>query len=137
MAKANPIFGFACTIEEREHRNRVTTKLGINIIESWVGRNTQKYIPGLYWWTLLPASLAEKHGIPLSTIIGAALEHIELEGKQHLLRFYEKPEDWQSAAAMAELYRSLPGVFDVEKMRSKLEGARTFLKLNAIINAWR
>jgi hypothetical protein len=62
MAEAQPTFGFACAVEEREHRNRVTTKLGINTIESWVGRDTQKYIPGLYWWTLLPASLAEKHG---------------------------------------------------------------------------
>ncbi|MGA8651787.1 MAG: hypothetical protein WB677_14405 [Xanthobacteraceae bacterium] len=137
MAMAHPIFGFACMAEEREHRNRITTKLGINTIESWVGRDTQKYIPGLYWWTLLPASLAEKHGVPLSTIIGKALEHIELEGKQHLLRFYEKPEDWQSAAVMSELYRSLPGVFDVEKLRPKLQGPTTFLELNAIINAWR
>jgi hypothetical protein len=54
-----------------------------------------------------------------------------------LLRFYEKPEDWQSAAVMAELYRSLPSVFDVEKLRSKLQGATTFLELNAILDAWR
>ena len=65
--------------------------------------------PVLYWWTLLPASLAEQHGIPLSVLVGAAQEHIELEGQQHLLRFYEKPEDWQSAAVMAELYHSCPG----------------------------
>ena len=41
MAMAHPIFGFACMAEEREHRNRITTKLGINTIESWVGRDTQ------------------------------------------------------------------------------------------------
>ena len=137
MAMAHPIFGFACVAEEREHRNRITTKLGVNTIHSWVGRDTRRFVPGLYWWTLLPASLAEQHGIPLSTIVGAAQEHIELDGQQHLLRFYEKPEDWQSAAVMAELYRSLPSVFDVEKLRSKLQGATTFLELNAILDAWR
>jgi hypothetical protein len=136
MASAHPLFGFACAEEELEHRNRITTQLGINMIESWVGRDTQKYLPGLYWWTLLPASLAEQHGISLSTIVGAALEHIELEGQQHLLRFYEKPGDWQSAAVMAKLYASLPGVFDIEKLRPKLQGATTFLELNAILNAW-
>jgi hypothetical protein len=136
MASAHPLFGFACAEEELEHRNRITTQLGINMIESWVGRDTQKYLPGLYWWTLLPASLAEQHGIPLSTIVGTALEHIELEGQQHLLRFYEKPGDWQSAAVMAKLYPSLPGVFDVEKLRPKLQGATTFLELNAILDAW-
>jgi hypothetical protein len=136
MASAHPIFGFACVAEERERRNRITTKLGANTIESWVGRDTRRYVPGLYWWTLLPASLAEQHGIPLSTVVGAAQEHIELEGRQHLLRFYEKPEDWQSAAVMAKLYHSLPGVFDVEKLRPKLRGATTFLELNAILDAW-
>jgi hypothetical protein len=120
----------------REHRNRITTQLGINTIHSWIGRDTQKYVPGLYWWTLLPASLAQQHGIPLSVVVGAALEHIELEGHQHLLRFYEKPEDWQSAHVMTKLYRSLPGVFDVEKLRPKLQGATTFLEINAIPHAW-
>jgi hypothetical protein len=136
MAIAHPIFGFACAGEELEYRNRITTQLGINTIHSWVGRDTRKYLPGLYWWTLLPASLAEQHGIPLSTIVDAAQEHIELEGKQHLLRFYEKPEDWQSAAVTAQLYPSLPGVFDVEKLRPKLQVATTFLELNAILDAW-
>ena len=136
MAIAHPIFGFACAEEELEYRNRITTQMGINTIHSWVGRDTRKYLPGLYWWTLLPASLAEQHGIPLSIIVGAAKEHIELEGNQHLLRFYEKPEDWQSAAVTAKLYRSLPGVFDVEKLRPKIQGATTFLELNAILDAW-
>jgi hypothetical protein len=136
MAIAHPIFGFACAEEELEYRNRITTKFGINTMESWVGRDPRKYVPGLYWWTLLPASLAKQHGIPLSILVDAAQEHIELEGEQHLLRFYEKPEDWQSAAFMAELYRSCPGIFDVEKLRPKLQGVETFLEINAILHDW-
>jgi hypothetical protein len=136
MAIAQPIFGFACADKEREYRNRITIKFGINTMESWVGRDARRYIPGLYWWTLLPASLAEQHGIPLPSLVEAAQEHIELEGKQHLLRFYDKPEDWQSAAFMAELYRTNPGIFDVEKIRPKLEGVETFLEINAILHDW-
>jgi hypothetical protein len=137
MATARPIFGFACAPEEREQRNRVKTKQGVNTIESWVGRDIQKYIPGLYWWTLLPASLTEKHGVSLATVASMALEHVELEGRQHLFRFYEKPGDWRSATVMAELYSLLPLVFDVEKVRSQLEGAKTFLELNAMVNTWK
>jgi hypothetical protein len=136
MVIAHPTFGFACAEEELEYRNRITTQMGINTIHSWVGRDIRKYVPGLYWWTLLPASLAAQHGIPLSSVVDAAKEHIELEGNQHLLRFFDKPEDWQSAAVVAKLYRSLPGVFDVEKLRPKLQGATTFLELNAILDAW-
>jgi hypothetical protein len=136
MAAPRPFFGFACTQEELEYRNRITVKFGINIMESWVGRDTRRYIPGLYWWTLLPASLAEQHGIPLSILVRAAQEHIELEGQQHLLRFYESPEDWRSAAVMAELYHSCPGIFDVEKLRPKLQGMTNFLEINAILHDW-
>jgi len=137
LASVHPIFGFACTQEERVYRNRMTTTFGINVMESWVGRNTRKYIPGLYWWTLLPASLAEQHGVPLSVLVRAAQEHIELEGQQHLLRFYKKPEDWRSAASpMAELYHSCPGIFDVEKVRPKLQGKTNFLEITAILREW-
>jgi len=52
MSKFQPLFGFACSPGERERRNRVTTHQGVNAIESWVGRDTQKYLPGLYWQTL-------------------------------------------------------------------------------------
>jgi hypothetical protein len=137
MAAVIPIFGFACAPEEKEAKNRVTNKQGLNTIESWVGRDTRRYIPGLYWLTLLSAALVEKHGVSLSVIERVALEHIELGGDQHLFRFYEKPEDWRSAAAVAELCSSLPGVFDVEKIRPQLEAAENFLDLNALIRNWK
>ena len=136
MAIAHPIFGLACAQEELEYRNRITTKFGINTMENWVGRDPRRYIPGLYWWTLLPDLLAEQHGIPLSLLVDAAQEHIKLEGNQHLLRFYDKPEDWQSAAFMAELYHSCPGIFDIEKLRPKLQGVESFLEISAILHDW-
>jgi hypothetical protein len=137
MARVQPIFGFACAPEERAWRNRVTTKQGVNSIESWVGRDTQKYVPGLYWLTLLPVALAEKHKVPLSAVEGMALEHVELEGGQHLFRFYERPEDWRSAAGSARLRSSLTGVFDVEKVRPQLTAATNFLDLNGVLRNWK
>jgi hypothetical protein len=136
MATLHPIFGFACTQEELEYRNRLTTTFGINVMGSWVGRDPRRYIPGLYWWTLLPASLAEQHGVSLSTLVQAAREHIELEGQQHLLRFYSEPEDWRSASFMADLYHSCPGIFDIEKLRPKLQGKTNFLEITAILHEW-
>jgi hypothetical protein len=137
LASARPIFGFACTPEERDFRNRITTVQGVNTIESWVGRDTQKYIPGLYWLTLLPAELAEKHGVSLSRVTEAAREHIELEGKQHLFRFYEGPDDWRSADTVNELCSSVPGIFDIEKVRPLLRSTKTYLELSDITTNWR
>jgi len=137
MAGANPIFGFACTPEEKEAKNRVTTKQGVNTIESWVGRDTRKYIPGLYWLTLLSTALAEKHNVSLPAIEGVALEHIELEDGQHLFRFYEEPEKWRCATEVAKLCSSLPGVFNIEKARPQIESAKNFLDLNAMVKNWK
>ena len=137
MASAQPIFGFACAPEEREWRNRVVTKQGLNSIESWVGRDTLKYIPGLYWLTLLPNALAQKHGVSLAAIESIARDVIEIGSGQLLFQFYERPEDWRSTAAVAELCASLAGIFDVEKVRPQLANARNFLDLNAILRNWK
>jgi len=137
MAAAQPTFGFACAQEERYQRNRVTTKQGINTIESWVGRDPQKYVPGFYWLTLLSESLAAQHSVPLSAVEKVAQEHIELEGGQHLFRFYERPKDWQTTSDVAALISSLPGVFDVEKVKPQLAAAKNFLDLHAVTKNWK
>lgn len=137
MSKARPIFGFACMPGERERRNRVITKQGSNKIESWVGRDTQKYVPGLYWLTLLPDALARQHDVPLAAVAAVAQKHVALGSGQHLFRFYERPEDWQETSAVTDLIASLPGVFDVEKIRPQLLAAKNFLDLNAFLREWR
>jgi hypothetical protein len=137
MASLNPIFGFACMPEERYQRNRVTTRQGANTIESWVGRDTQKYLPGFYWLTLLSETLAQRHGVSLSAIEAVAQEHVALEGGEHLFRFYEKPGDWQKTNVVAELCASLPGVFDVEKARPQLLAAKNYMELNSMLRNWR
>lgn len=136
MATAQPVFGFACAPEEREHRNRVTTTQGANTIESWVGRDPQKYVPGFYWLTLLPEFLATRHGVPLSAVEKVALEHLELEGGQHLFRFYERPGDWRSVHSVAQLVSTLQGVFDIEKIKPQIAAAQKFLALNTVVKNW-
>lgn len=137
MSRAKPVFGFACAPGERERRNRITMQYGVNTIESWVGRDTQKYIPGFYWLTLIPDALAKQHSISLPVVEAVAHEHIVLEGGQHMFRFYENPEDWLKTAAVTELCTSLPGVFDIEMVKSQLSTARNFLDMNSTLRGWK
>jgi hypothetical protein len=97
------------------HPEIYTGLISVDVAAGFIGRTTRR--PALY-------------------PVRAAQEHIELEGQQHLLRFYESPEDWRSAAVMAELYHSCPGIFDVEKLRPKLQGMTNFLEINAILHDW-
>jgi len=137
MSKAKPIFGFACAPGERERRNRVSMQQGVNAMKSWVGRDTKKYVPGFYWLTLLSEALAEQHGVSLSAVSAVAQEHIELEGGQHLFRFYESPDDWETTSAVAKLCASLSGVFDVEKVKPLFYAAKNFLELNSVLREWK
>lgn len=137
MALAQPLFGFACSPEEREQRNRVTTQQGLSVIESWVGRDIEKYVPGFYWLTLLPDGLVAKHRISLRAVERVAREHTVLPGGQHLFCFYDRPENWRGSREVAELCASLPGVFDVEKIKPQLAAAKNFLELNSILRKWK
>lgn len=136
MASLNPLFGFASSPEEREHRNRVVVQQGENTIESWVGRDPQKFVPGFYWLTLLSHTLIEKHSVPVVEVRKIAKEYTELEGGQYLFRFYQNPEDWRMTTAVAQLCASIPGVFDVEKIKLQLSEARNYIELDSILQKW-
>jgi hypothetical protein len=137
MSTAQPLFGFACLPAEREHRNLISFQFGINKIEKWVGRNAEQNVPGLYWLTLLSETLLKRHGVPLGAIEAVAKEHIALEGGQHLFRFYERPEDWQTSSSIGELCASLPGVFNVEAAKAKVMSANSVLEANAMLRNWK
>lgn len=137
MALAQPLFGFACSPDEREHRNRVTTQQGSSVVESWVGRDTEKYVPGFYWLTLLSDALAARHRISLTAVERVAREHTVLPGGQHLFCFYDSPEDWRKSPAVMDLCASLPGVFDIAKLKSQLAVAKNFIELNSMLRDWK
>jgi hypothetical protein len=134
MAQLQPVFGHACANEEEEYRNRVFKKLSTMSSESWVGRDLNKYVPGLYWLTLLPVQLAKRHGVPLDALEQAAIEHLEPAPGQHLFRFYDDPEDWRTATAIHALCTALPGIFDSEKFMAELELVHFFLDLRTVLN---
>jgi len=126
LAAADPLFGFACLFEEEKMRNQIAIEVQGSSCTSWVGRDIEKHVPGLYWMTLLPEELANKHGVPLSKVSDIALEHVDLGRGQNLFRFYERPEDWKSDRAVETLLANQPGFFDIEKVRPRFESIRTY-----------
>lgn len=137
MAKAGPVFGYACVPEEERARNQLKDVIGVNTILSWVGRNPQKHIPGFYWLTLLPEVLMSEHGVLIGPIEKAALEHVKLPGAQHLFRFYDRPEEWKTTDTVAELCSTLPGVFDIEKVKPLVASVGTWQEYSEIVRNWK
>ena len=136
MTAAKPVFGFACVPEEREWRNRVIVRLGNNTIESWVGRDTRKYVPGLYWTTLMSHALAMRHGISIPDLKRNAIE-CKCIGDFHLFRFYENPNDWlANKGKMDELCLLSAGIFSVINVRSLLSHAVNLAQHNTTVSQW-
>jgi hypothetical protein len=137
LCMAKPIFGFACLPAEREYRNRTIHILGANTIESWVGRDVEKYIPGFYWITVISDELLRRHNVALADFANIAADETEPVKGLHVLRFYDTPEDWQNSAELTGIMTSFSGVFNIEEARSKMEKASNFLELNSIYRDWK
>ena len=141
-ALGTTVFGYACAWEEKQHRNRIFAEIDGGkggTSEGFRGTDISKYVPGLYWLTLLPEALAERHGVPLAEVSQAALEHVDLGSGRHLFRFHDRPEDWRKRTdAMDDLCARLPGVFDVHEVRRLVvKGVKTFAELHDILRPWR
>jgi hypothetical protein len=131
-------FGYAAEIAERCHRNRLVKKASYGTEEAWVGRNWHRYIPGLYWLTVIPESLAKQHEVPLETLKRAALAVEEPTPGVWLLKFYESSEHWLAHSGQLDrLCEEIPGIFAISCVRPAFEEAKTFLETAEVLHAWR
>lgn len=141
MAAIDALFGYACTWEELQHRNWVFAEVDGGrggTSEGFEGRDISKYVPGLYWLTLLPMTLAERHEVPLAQVSAVALEHADLGGGQHLFRFHDHPENWAKRIdAIDDLCARLSGVFDIQEVRRLVaKGVKSFAELHDLLRPW-
>lgn len=153
-----PIFGFACYDPERapnsrgsyvikhddvcseyNHRNTHFITLGKNNIESGIGRKLDKYIPGIYWHTLLSDGLLAKHGVKLADLESEAISAETLgDGSLHLLKYFENPEEWkENAKRLDDLCERVEGVFSRRTVDAAVVGVANFLEYDDIIANWR
>ncbi len=139
LVPCKPIFGYAGDENEYEHRNRYYITLGKNHIEDWIGRKLDKYISGMYWYTLLSNKLLDKHQIDLSNLSEAAISNEALgDGSLRLLKFYGRPEDWeQNSERLDSLCEKVNGVFSRRSVESAVRGVSDYLKYDEIISCWR
>lgn len=132
-----PVFGFASTWEEYERRNHLDVRLRAFREQQFIGRDLSKFVPGLYWLTLLSDALAERHGVPLAEVERAALEHAAPGAGLHLYRFHDHPGDWRVRAdELDALCASLPGVFNIAEVRERLVGVTEEKEYEEIVRPW-
>ena len=137
MATLAPTFGYVCAWEEYLHRNQIVVKLRTGTLEAMLGKDLSKFVPGLYWLTVLSGSLAETHRVPLAELEAAALEHVALGGGLRLYRFHDHPAKWRARAdELDALCASLPGVFNIADVRARLVGVTELSEYREVTRPW-
>ncbi|SHN12340.1 hypothetical protein [Roseibium suaedae] len=133
---AKPFFGFACKPEEREQRNRIVMQFGANTIEGWVGRDISKYLPGLYWLTVLSKDLAERHSIDLQDLGRYSRKSVKTSDEVYVLTFHDDPEEWSSMNVAADFYSDHSNIFNIEHARQELSKADNLMEFLAMTRRW-
>lgn len=139
LANKKLIFGYSCDYNEYKHRNQYDLMLGNSQIESWVGRRLDKYIPGVYWYTLLSERLMKQHGIKIEDIIPQTVASESLgDSALHLLKFFEKPEEWaKNADRMDNLCEKIDGLFSRRDVEKAMAGVTKLFEYEEAIANWR
>lgn len=138
LAGQEPVFGFACDEKEYDHRNRHYKTIGPNHIEAWIGRRLEKYISGVYWYTLLSDKLLSQHHVNLSELASEAISNeASGNGSVHLLRFFEEPEDWQqNVGRLDDLCKRVDGVFSRYTVDAAMTGVTTLSEYDEALAQW-
>jgi len=139
LTKFEPIFGYSCYNDEYKYRNRYYITLGKNHIEDWIGRKLEKYISGVYWYTLLSDELLNKHHVNLVDLSAEAISTETLgNGDLYLLKFFGKPDDWRvHAERLDDLCERTTGVFSRRSVEAAVAGVKSYSEYDDIIVNWR
>jgi hypothetical protein len=138
MAKLDVLYGYACAPEERNRRNRIVSKKKYGSHEAWVGRDYQKYLPGVYWLNLIPASRLEGYGLSLRQFEGIAHRTDTIRGRNHVIELYPASMCWEDRSDNIDRWCEMTaGVFHRADAIVALEGAETFMETSTVLNPWK
>lgn len=138
MVAARPAFGYACLPEEYDHRHKLSKQASYGHQTASVGNDWRRYLPGLCWLTVIPGSLAEKHGIPLEKLRIEASNVQEPTSGVWVFRFFEHPDNWEKhAERLDRICADIPGIFSIADARPPFEAASSFLETEDVLDYWR
>ena len=130
-------FGYACLAEERAHRNRIAKQMKYGVHEAWVGRDHSRYLPGLYWLTVVSVSALSRLGVSIDVLRAVSKEVSVCANRTLVARLYDKASDWESESQRIDSWcRETPGVFSKDAVVKALASANTFADAADALGKW-
>lgn len=131
-------YAYGCRYEERKHQNRIVSKKTYGTEEVWVGRDYQRYLPGLYWLNIVPISLLRAHGIDVDKLKSVSLLCQLIEDRNYFIQLYPTSDNWKERAEEIDAWRkATSGVFHKEKAQNALDQAKTFMEASDTTAEWK
>lgn len=136
LSQNKPIFGYLCDEKEYEHRNRHFITIGGDQIESWIGRDLSRSVPGLYWMTLVSDSFLALHSVPLERLaVEAQSSEVLGDGSVRLLKFFDRPESWiEHSQRLDDACANVDGIFSRRKVDAAVAGVSSYLEFDEIMS---
>lgn len=138
LLEHGPIYGFACDLEERYHRNYHIMKIAPWTFTHYIGRDLNKYIPGVYWYTLISDGLLERHRVSLADLSVEAISTETMgDGSLQLLRFFDQADEWQqNQQRLDDLCERVPGMFSRRAADDMFKEAKSYREHGDISDLW-
>ena len=131
-------FGFFCHNDEYIARNQYRTQVGSSVINAWVGRDFPRYLPGLYWSTVVAKEEFFRLKINPDDL-GAPFDGAGFPDEFIFYRFFEMADDWvKNKAILDERCRVTSGIFSILRIHQELAlASKNFMQLSSILQQWR
>lgn len=128
-------FIYACLDEERDAKNRNYNDLDGYSVETWVGRDISKYIPGLYWVTWISDKYSSHLNIDIEEFVASVNEPAERLGNGYCIRLGDKPELWRDyLKKLSKLSRDRDYLFNIDKVN--ISSVKTLVDMEDVLFDW-
>jgi hypothetical protein len=129
-------FGFACHCDEYLHRHELKTSTFQGVLQSQIGLDLGKYVPGLYWRTLISHEILRRHGLDFSSLEAGQIDSSFSEGHV-LLKFGVSAESWREQAKLVDgLCAKHEGIFDIGPVRKAARWVWTLNGNSRLVDRW-
>ena len=88
-------FAFVCEESEYYHRNRVFRTFGDSNVEAWIGRELKRYLPGLYWITIISRTECDQRAWNFSDF-PRKYKNLNISEKHLAMQLYDRADDWNA-----------------------------------------
>lgn len=106
-------YAYGAAWSERRNRNGLKDDRG----EDWAGRDSRRYVPGLYWLNYFSRDYRDRFEIDVSSLAQRTGGRIEPLTNGDLLTLYDRPEQW---------------VAQNDKVRAVIEQTRNLFSISCI-----